>query len=564
MSAPTPQAYRDIALAAERAGDFEGARRAMAEALGAFPHDPALANSAGNLAIRAGDAAMAEHLFARAAELAPGDLEYALNRSIALFRLGDYRAAIAVLEPHEGPGGSSPRYCSARGAAERAAGNLDRAALWYEACLALDQRHGRGMHGRARVAIERGEDDALERFERALAVNPGDADLWLGKAQALDVTGESAQAREIAEALVAQAPQWLEGLKFLAQLRLAAGEEDWTGHYRVAANRHPDDPSIPSAHATLLDGLDRYAEAAEVAAEARKRFPGEARFALLEAIEAGAAGDDTRAEAIFAQLQLDTSDRAIHEARHRIRQGRPQAAAKLLDRAIAEHPWTIEGWALRGIVWRLLDDPRTDWLHGQAGLATLLPLPGADSVLSEIVPLLHRLHDRSPLPLGQSLRGGTQTRGILFQRVEPELARLHAAIVATLEDYRAQLPGHDDVHPLLRHRESAWKLAGSWSVRLFGGGDHHTAHIHPQGIVSSALYLDVPPPQGDDPQAGWLELGRPPPDLRLELPPLRTIEPRPGHLALFPSTLYHGTRPFPVATRMTVAFDVTPDDGAPR
>jgi hypothetical protein len=139
---------------------------------------------------------------------------------------------------------------------------------------------------------------------------------------------------------------------------------------------------------------------------------------------------------------------------------------------------------------------------------------------------------------------------------------LHNAIRATLEDYRAALPPRDDSHPLLRHRDAAWRLAGSWSVRLSGGGDFHTAHIHPQGIVSSALYLVVPPTQGGDPQAGWLEIGRPPPDLRVDLPPLATVEPEPGYLALFPSTLYHGTRPFAAARRMTVAFDVTPQEPA--
>ncbi|NBC88460.1 MAG: hypothetical protein GVX90_03010, partial [Alphaproteobacteria bacterium] len=124
--------------------------------------------------------------------------------------------------------------------------------------------------------------------------------------------------------------------------------------------------------------------------------------------------------------------------------------------------------------------------------------------------------------------------------------------------------------PLLRHRETPWRLLGSWSVRLAGsgsgGGDYHTAHIHPQGILSSALYLVVPEEahapvaEGARPP-GWLEIGRPPPDLGLDLPPLTTIEPREGHLALFPSTLYHGTTPFGSAERMTVAFDVVTGEG---
>ncbi len=162
-----------------------------------------------------------------------------------------------------------------------------------------------------------------------------------------------------------------------------------------------------------------------------------------------------------------------------------------------------------------------------------------------------------PFRSGQSLRGGTQTRGNLFERAEPELARLNAALMAALEDYRAGLPPADAAHPLLRHRDDGWAITGSWSVRLAGGGDHHAPHLHPQGLLSSACYLVLPDAADEEAQAGWIELGRPAPDLRLDLPPLYTLEPKVGHLALFPSTLYHGTRPFRQGQRMTVAFDVT-------
>jgi tetratricopeptide (TPR) repeat protein len=558
VTGPTPQQYRDIALSAERAGDIEGARRTMAEAVAAFPANAELANSAGSLAMRAGAADEAERLFARAAQSVPDNLEFATNRSIALFRLGRSREAVAVLELLAEQGRTSARYCSARGAAERACGNLAEAARWYDLCIALDPKHARGLHGRARVAIERGEDTAADRFERALSAAPTEADLWLGKAQALDVAGQTSEARALVETIVEQAPQWLEALRFLAQLKLAAGEEDWAGHYREAERRFPDDASLPFAQVALLGGLDRDAQAAEVAAAARRRFPERQEFALLEARHASAAGDDARAGAIFASLALATAERRIEEARHRIRLNEPEAADALLGQALADEPWSVNAWALRGIAWRMLGDPRAEWLHGQAGLVARLPLEDHAARLAEAVPLLDRLHDGSPFPLGQSLRGGSQTRGILFDRLEPELARLQASIRGTLEAYRAGLPPEDPAHPLLRHRDAPWQLAGSWSVRLSGGGDFHTAHIHPQGIVSSALYLAVPPAEPGATQAGWLEVGRPPPDLRVDLPPLATIEPLPGHLALFPSTLYHGTRPFAAARRMTVAFDVTP------
>ncbi|MGI8944128.1 MAG: tetratricopeptide repeat protein [Qipengyuania sp.] len=558
---PVSEAPRDFharAMAAERAGDRAGAGSIMEEGLAAQPHDAALRNSAGSLAMRSDEAARAEELFRSAIELEPANLEFAINLAIALDRQSRHGEAADLLVQRERAGAGVPRYWSVRGAAERAARRLAAAQTSYDRCLSLEPGHKRALHGRARVAIERGEADAHARFERALTANPGEPDLWLGKAQALDVEGDAAGARRIMEQVVAQAPGYLEGLKFLAQLRLAAGEEDFAAPYAEAAQKLPADPRIPMAHTEILAGLDHAARAAQVAAEAAERFPGEPLFRFLEAVHAGSAGEDDRAETIFASLELDTPERHLHEARHRIRRGEAERAEALLDAVSEVRPWSIEAWALRGIAWRLAGDWRAQWLHGQEGLVQRLPLRGAADLPLRATAHLRVLHANSPLPLGQSLRGGTQTRGILFDRPDPVLAELREAILLTIEDYREHLPPYDEAHPLLRYRKDDMQLAGSWSVRLTGGGDHHTAHIHPQGIVSSALYLVVPPDSAGEQQRGWLEVGRPPPDLRLDLPPLETIRPEPGFLALFPSTLYHGTTPFGEAERVTVAFDAVP------
>ena len=563
MSNHGPDECRNRALAAERSGDLDRARQIFADGIAAFPDHGALANSAANLAMRIGEFELAERQFAHASSLDPENLEFSLNQAIAFARLDRHLQANAVLRRIENQGRQSAKYCAARGAAERSLGNPGMAADWYARALALDPLHLLALHGRARLAIERGDNAAVQHFDAALAANPGDPNLWLGKAQALDVAGDFAGAREIAQALVDQAPGWTEGLRFLAQLRLGAGDPDFADHYATAARRTPGDPNIPLAWIELLAGNDRFSQAADVAADARIRFPNEEVFALHEAVNCGCAGDDDRAESLFAAMRLDTAVRHLQESRHRIRRGELDLAEGLLGQTLHSERWNVSAHALLGIIWRMIGDARAQDLHGQAGLVRLMPLAGSAETLTEVVPLLHALHDSSPLPLGQSLRGGTQTRGVLFDRMEPELGKLRAALLETIEQYRAGLPEADAAHPLLRHRGRAWQLAGSWSVRLIGGGDFHTSHIHPQGIVSSALYLETPETLDTGSHSGWLEIGRPPPDLRLDLPPLQLIEPQPGHLALFPSTLYHGTRPFPDGQRMTVAFDVTPADQGP-
>ncbi len=522
---------------------------------------PDLSNFTGNLAMHARDFDKASVHFGKAAEAAPTALEYPINQAIALSSVGKHRAALQVLESHEEAGRSDPRYGSVRANAARNSGDLAAAAKWYDQVLKLDPQHKKALNGRARVAIERAESDALQRFDHALTIDSGNADLWLGKAQALDVNGDTQGARAIAQQLVDQAPSWTEGLRFMAQLRLGAGEVDFTSHYQSAADKAPQDPNILNEWITQLAGLDYAAKAAEVAASARQRFPSQPFFALLEAIHAGSAGDDDRAEAIFAKLDFTGQDRLLHEARHRIRRGEFDRAETLLTATINNDPGHIAAWALRGIVWRCTDDSRADWLHGQEGMFGPTPLANADEVLPPAIEVLSALHDTSCFPLGQSLRGGTQTRGRLFDRLEPELATLKSAIEKAVSTFVERLPPADPAHPILRNRDAAWQIAGSWSVRLSGGSDHHTSHIHPQGMLSSALYMQLPDSMtASDENAGWLELGRPPPDLRLELPPIGTIEPKPGELALFPSTLYHGTRPFPDGKRMTVAFDIVSPD----
>ena len=77
------------------------------------------------------------------------------------------------------------------------------------------------------------------------------------------------------------------------------------------------------------------------------------------------------------------------------------------------------------------------------------------------------------------------------------------------------------------------------------------------GWFSSALYVALPPAEARGPEpAGWLTLGEPQAQLGIEIDPIRLIEPKPGRLVLFPSTMWHGTRPFEAGERLTIAFDV--------
>jgi uncharacterized protein (TIGR02466 family) len=104
-----------------------------------------------------------------------------------------------------------------------------------------------------------------------------------------------------------------------------------------------------------------------------------------------------------------------------------------------------------------------------------------------------------------------------------------------------------------------FSFAGSWSVRLKSQG-FHTNHIHPQGWISSALYIALPDEvRAATDTAGHIQFGVPPVETGLTLPPRRVVKPELGQVVLFPSYMWHGTVPFTSnEPRITVAFDLVP------
>ncbi|MEP0392676.1 MAG: putative 2OG-Fe(II) oxygenase [Erythrobacter sp.] len=96
------------------------------------------------------------------------------------------------------------------------------------------------------------------------------------------------------------------------------------------------------------------------------------------------------------------------------------------------------------------------------------------------------------------------------------------------------------------------QIIASWSILLAQQG-RHVPHLHDGGPISSAVHITVP--TGLRRGEGLLELGRPPEDIPMELDRLTAFKPKPGHLVLFPSFIYHSTSRFSDGERLTAAFD---------
>jgi len=426
----------------------------------------------------------------------------------------------------------------------------------FDAAARLAPLDARIAHGQARVTMEAGLP-SLAAFDRALRLAPSDGDLRLSQAAALLAEQGPAAASAALDAVLALSPDWIEGQRTRAQLRWLAGDrEGYTEGLNLALQTNPQAPALWAEKINLLIRAELYDAARTAVDDARSVIGNNPILDAGEAIASSEGGDHTRAALLFDALKpFQDIPLAVRHIRHFLRTGEIERAARLGESLVGS-PEAAQAWPYVALAWRMLGDPRWEWLEGQPGLIGEYDLTDEIGSLDQLAGRLRSLHGAMHAPVDQSVRGGTQTDGPLFARTEPEIRLVRDAIRGAVERHMAALPAPDPRHPLLSAARAPVRFAGSWSVRL-GSGGRHANHIHPQGLLSSALYVAVPScEEAGSELAGSLALGEPPAELGIDLPPVRVIAPRPGRLVLFPSTMWHGTYPFAEGERISIAFDV--------
>ncbi|MDA0339364.1 MAG: putative 2OG-Fe(II) oxygenase [Proteobacteria bacterium] len=156
----------------------------------------------------------------------------------------------------------------------------------------------------------------------------------------------------------------------------------------------------------------------------------------------------------------------------------------------------------------------------------------------------------------RSTRKGKHTGELIKQPLGP-MEGMVARIEEAIRWYKAQLPDDPD-HPAVHWAPERWRLTG-WGVVMMNGG-HEIAHIHPNGWLSGVFYVNLPEIIGQRGHQGFLEFGKPTPELNVQSKmERRYYQPEYGQMFLFPSYFYHGTVPFKSdERRICVAFDVEP------
>jgi Flp pilus assembly protein TadD len=552
-------ALQALAVVERRLGDVDSALASFRELLALRPNDPSTHNNYANCLLVAGDTDGAVHHCKEALKLQADHFDALLNLGLALKNQGKAVEAKPVLMRAVELAPQNAKAWQCLGLVQRELGDLVGAARSLDESLKLVPNNAQVVHTRALVEAERGKS-ATSFYVWARALAPDEPEINLGLAIAKYEEGDSAGATALLERLLARRPEWAKGHAALAQMRWQMGERaTFARSFDEALRARPTDVALQIACFAALMRAGCFAAVLERLPRARSVVDASDLFDRYEAVCASECMDVERADRAF-ERQKKSEDNCLRIAhlRHLLRTSRPFAAAQLGE-VMVRGPAANEAWPYLGIAWRLTGNPRSQWLDREDRLVATFDFPEMRASFPALAALLRDTHHANIHTFDQSLRNGTQTEGHLFRRQEPQLVELRRYIRTGIDRYLDQLPPFDAEHPFLRHRRDRFRFVSSYSVRLRANG-FHINHVHPEAGISCCFYVETPQSIGAEATnpAGWLTIGQPPAELGLSLPALARIKPQPGRLALFPSLMWHGTRPFKEGERLTVVSDLAP------
>lgn len=465
----------------------------------------------------------------------------------------------------------SPAAWLALGNAQRAGDRGEQALSSFVKAVEIDATYIPGWVNLGATQRELGRvDDALESFSRATAHGYAAADFLDAIAGTLADAGRPGEALAMARETIARYPDFAPAHVNLAHLswefaQASSPSDDPSTGLALAAAEQPGNRALQTAYVRLLLDARRGDQAVEQSWRLRRSF-GDDLISLWLAADAHVLAGQQREAGVYYEHALHLGGRGNAAflnacARYFLGVSRPDLAGEHATRATVLDPSSQEAWALLSTAWRLLDDPREFWLCDYerfVGFVEVEPPAGVNqqAFLETLAITLEDMHRAGRAPINQTLRNGSQTRGLLFGRNMPAIVAAESALRRAVDAWRTGLP-HDGAHPFLGRNGGRLRYSGSWSVKLRSSG-RHSNHVHPLGWLSSAFYVSLPDSIGhSEGDAGCLQLGQPLEDLGLSLAPRRVIRPQPGWLALFPSYMWHGTVPFSdEVSRLTVAFDM--------
>jgi uncharacterized protein (TIGR02466 family) len=566
---PPPAAVHLLGLIRRAQGRIGEAELLMRQSIEAEPQNGEYHNNLGLLLFNAGHVEPALASFDAALAANAGLDPAALNRARALDALGrhaDAEAAARALTARK----PTAAVWTVLGGALRQQHRLDDALAAFDRALAMDPRHVGARHDRA-VALELAgrSEEAVDIYARLHGEGLAAPALFLNWANALKNLGRNDEAEQRLAEGVARHPADAQLHAALAKMRWLTGAGgDFARDFLAAVRARPADLVLRLGCADMLRRADRHAEADDLLAEGLTQSADDPLLLSARGVVKSEMGDAAGALVLLERAAaLRPEDFNLREGlvTALMQNGRAREALPLIASARAARPLDSAWLAQEALALRLTGDPAYAGLYDFArlvrpyDLATPAGYASFAAFNDELAQALRALHTLDAHPLDQSLRNGTQTARSLLESDDPLIRTFLQLLEAPIADYIATMPD-DPTHPIYGRKPTSGrgKLVGCWSVRLRPGG-FHVNHVHPEGWISSAYYVSVPPGvAGANDRQGWIQFGAP----RWPIPGAEAehfVEPRPGRLVLFPSCMWHGTVPFRKGEeRLTIAFDVAP------
>lgn len=422
------------------------------------------------------------------------------------------------------------------------AGRLPEAARLYRSILDVEPRHPDALHLLGVVMIQAGDyAAAAEHIQAALSIDEDSALYQSSLAQAYYRNGRAAEAVELLERVVARQPDSFQAHSDLGAALQESGQIDRAVEaYRRSIELNPD---LAIGHFNLGTALKTRGRTSQAIACLEKAVALEPSQPTMRATLAGyyLEGDDARAALESCEACLAAQPRNLTALTFKA-----IALERLGDHEGASHIVDLD---------RLVRSCRVSAPDGYSSVSDF------NEALADYVRAHPTLRAE---PEKNATRFGMHTENLLVDASGPILV-LAGIVDEAVGDYLRDLP-RDASHPYLAHRPREFKYT-MWSVVMDSQG-HQLAHMHPDGWVSGVYYVELPESMqaATETREGWIEFGRPLPELAGSLEPkVRVIRPEEGMIVLFPSYFYHQTIPFESSEqRICIAFDAVPRTGQAR
>ena len=492
-------ARRGLALTLNDLDRFDAAEKECQFLLDSDPIDAEAWVILGLVLTNRGQLPPAEAAYRRAIALNPDSMAAHNNLGALMLRMQRPEAAIDVLTSTRLRGETSYELAFNRGRALLELNDLDAAEREFDSAVTLQPTNKEAQLSLARLRFMRGEPKFARALAAAAAANRDDVELQLLLGQLLWRAGNLPAAEALMHDLLRRKGPSAQAHAALAGMMHEQGSMENAETYALqAANAAPKDSAIVETLVAVLLARGHAQDAMPFISTQRCRNPQSQVWIAYEATAARLLG-------------MELYHRHFDFDRH-VRVFNVEAPA---------------GWGSMG------------------------------ELNNALIEILEKRHAFSQRPLDQTIQNGTQTSRTLLGDSDPSIQSILQAFDEPIRQYRRDLQT-DLNHPMSSRNFGASEFTGAWSVRLKRNG-FHVNHVHPEGWLSSAYYVQVPPETQDSiVKSGWLKFGEP----RYPVPgahPEHYVQPAPGRLVLFPSYMWHGTNPIVRdELRTTIAFDVRP------